>query len=67
MFDQNISKPKKFLRLIEVMNRTGLRKSSVYLKMNLNEFPKNFKIGKRIVAWDEFEIEDWMIKKCKAN
>ena len=67
MFDQNISKPKKFLRLIEVMNRTGLRKSSLYLKMNLNEFPKNFKIGKRIVAWSELEIDNWMNDKCKEN
>ncbi len=56
----NISKKERFLRLSDVMARTGLSRSSIYLKISKNEFPNNINLGLRSVAWLESEIDTWI-------
>jgi prophage regulatory protein len=48
------------LRLPEVKNRTGLSRSTIYLKISLGEFPQNIKLGARCVGWIESDIESWI-------
>ena len=57
---------KNFLRLPEVMKRTGLKRSSIYTKMEEGTFPKSFKIGKRSAAWTDDDIELWQSATIQA-
>lgn len=49
-----------FLRLPQVMAKTGLGRSSIYLFMNRGDFPKSIKIGNRAIAWIEREVDQWV-------
>jgi len=51
---------KIFLRLPSVKARTGLSRSSIYLRIKQGTFPKPIPLGGRAVAWQEFEINDWI-------
>jgi predicted DNA-binding transcriptional regulator AlpA len=48
------------LRLQQVINRTGLGRSSIYAMASKGEFPKPIKIGLRSSAWLENEVRDWI-------
>ncbi|HPD83676.1 MAG: AlpA family transcriptional regulator [Alphaproteobacteria bacterium] len=50
----------RFLRLADVMARTGLSRSSIYLAISEGKFPQNVNIGLRSVGWLESEIDIWM-------
>ena len=58
---------KKMYRLPEVMTITGLSRSSIYLRMSTNEFPKPIKIGRRAVGWTEDSIITWQSNIMEAN
>lgn len=58
---------KKIYRLPEVMNMTGLSRSSIYLRVSTNEFPKPIKIGRRAVGWPEESIIAWQAKMMEAQ
>ena len=51
---------KKFIRLPEVINRTGYRRTSIYEKISEGTFPAPIKLGPRAVAWVSEEIDKWM-------
>jgi len=53
----------RFIKLKEVIERTGLGRSSVYKQMSEGTFPKNVSLGDRAVAWVESEIEDWIMER----
>jgi prophage regulatory protein len=50
---------KRMYRLPEVMKLTGLSRSSIYLRISTDEFPKPVKIGRRAVGWPEDAIIAW--------
>lgn len=50
----------KFIRMPEVESITGLTRSAIYQKILDGEFPKQYKIGKRAVAWLQNDVYDWM-------
>ena len=58
---------KKIYRLPEVMTIIGLSRSSIYLRMSTNEFPKPIKIGRRAVGWTEDSIITWQSTIMEAN
>ncbi len=45
--------PNRLLRLPAVTNKTGKKRSSIYLMIANGEFPKLIKMGKRSSAWVE--------------
>jgi len=51
---------KSILRLPEVKNRTGLSRSTIYLRLNNGSFPRPIKLGERSVGWLESDINDWI-------
>lgn len=53
-------KKEQFLRLSEVMARTGLSRSAIYLSISEGKFPHNISLSARSVAWLESEIDAWM-------
>ena len=50
---------KKIYRLPEVMSLTGKSRSSIYLRISVEEFPKPIKIGRRAVGWSEDSLIAW--------
>ena len=58
---------KKLYRLPEVMNMTGLSRSSIYLRVSTDEFPKPVKIGRRAIGWPEDSIIAWQAKMMEAQ
>jgi len=58
---------KKIYRLPDVMNMTGLSRSSIYLRVSTDEFPKPVKIGRRAIGWPEDSIIAWQAKMMEAQ
>lgn len=52
--------PDRILRLIAVLDRTGLSRSTLYRKMQAGTFPKNMQISTRCAGWRESAVEAWM-------
>lgn len=48
------------LRLPSVKTRTGLSRSTIYLRISQDLFPKPVSLGPRAVGWLENEISDWI-------
>ena len=52
-----------FLRITDVMKKTGIAKSTIWLWVSENKFPKPIKLSPRITVWEEEKVNDWMIQK----
>ncbi|MCI4204844.1 MULTISPECIES: AlpA family transcriptional regulator [Dickeya] len=50
----------QLLRLRQVEEKTGLKRSQIYLYMKYGTFPASIKIGPASVAWLESEIDEWI-------
>ncbi|PYX69729.1 MAG: AlpA family transcriptional regulator [Acidobacteria bacterium] len=48
------------LRLPAVKTRTGLSRSTIYLRVSEGTFPRPVSLGARAVGWLEAEIEAWL-------
>lgn len=57
----------RILRLPEVMTRTGLSRSTIYLRISQDNFPKPVNLGARAVGWIEAEINDWLDRQIEAS
>jgi len=55
------------LRLSDVIARTGLARSSLYLAINRGTFPKQILIGSRAVGWVEEEVESWIQDRIRSS
>ena len=55
------------LRLPAVKTRTGLSRSSIYLRMVNGEFPASVSLGGRAVGWLEEDINNWLEEKIDAS
>ena len=49
----------RILRLPAVRRRTGLSRSSIYLRISQGRFPKQISLGERAVGWVESEVNEW--------
>ena len=58
---------KKIYRLPDVIYMTGLSRSSIYLRVSTDEFPKPVKIGRRAIGWPEESIIAWQAKMMEAQ
>ena len=52
--------PNRFLRLPEVIQISGSRRSTIYEMIKSGKFPAPVHLGPRAVAWLESEVETWM-------
>jgi len=59
--------PHTILRLPAVKARTGLSRSTIYLRISDGSFPKPISLGARAVGWIEDEIEQWLDEQIKAS
>ncbi|WP_281015975.1 AlpA family transcriptional regulator [Minwuia sp. IMCC3077] len=51
---------RKLIRRQEVEAMTGLCRSTIYLLMKRDQFPKSIKVGERSVRWDQSEVNNWI-------
>lgn len=55
------------LRLPEVKARSGLGRSTIYLRISEGRFPPPVSLGGRAVGWVESEIEEWIESRIAAS
>lgn len=55
------------LRLPTVKARTGLSRSTIYLRISEGRFPKPVSLGGRAVGWLEVEVDDWLNQQIQAS
>ncbi len=55
------------LRLPAVKARTGLSRSTIYLRISEGTFPSPVSLGARAVGWVEAEVNDWLNQKIEAS
>lgn len=55
------------LRRREVEARTGLSRSTIYLRVAERTFPGPISLGGRAVGWVEDEIEAWLQQQLAAS
>lgn len=60
-------KKQRFITLDEVMDRTSLKKTTIYTLMNKNEFPQSISISANRSAWLESEIDEWIENKINKQ
>ena len=57
---QKCNPPTRFLRLPEVQARTGLSRSTIYVRLEQGRFPSPVSLGSRAVGWIEAEVDEWI-------
>ena len=55
------------LRLPDVMELTGLSRSSVYRLEAAGDFPKRVRLSERATAWREEELLEWVDSRPRAD
>ena len=55
------------LRLPAVKARTGLSRSTIYLRVSDGSFPRPVSLGARAVGWLESDIEGWIVGKIEQT
>lgn len=55
------------LRRRQVEARTGLSRSTIYLRVAQGSFPRPVGLGGRAVGWLEAEVENWLQQRVAAS
>jgi prophage regulatory protein len=50
----------RYLRIPDVMLKTGLGKSTIWAWVKQGKFPKPIKLSPRVTVWEESKINKWM-------
>jgi prophage regulatory protein len=59
--------PIKLLRLPQVMEMTGLRKTKIYELHAEGAFPRRVKITAHSVGWVEAEVQAWVARRIESS
>ncbi len=57
----------RFLRLPEVLARTGLSGSTIYVRLDQGRFPRPVSLGARAVGWIEAEVDEWIRERIERS
>jgi prophage regulatory protein len=58
---------KRIIRLREVLALTGIGRSTVYVLISRNQFPRQLHLTERARGWYEHEVRDWADKLGAAR
>jgi|SRR5208282_236641 len=61
------SAPIHILRLAQVIERTGLKKTTIYELQSEGQFPMRVKITAHAVGWTEHEVQAWLAGRIAKN
>lgn len=62
-----IDRTQRILRLPDVKARTGLSRSTIYLRLAAGNFPRPVSLGARSIGFVESEIDDWIAERIRAS
>lgn len=57
----------RLIRLKEVIDSTGLARSTIYKYIDEGTFPRSVSLGDRAVAWVESEVQEWILERIEAR
>ncbi|NOR30801.1 MAG: AlpA family phage regulatory protein [Sulfitobacter sp.] len=57
----------RILRCQDVLEITGLSRSTIYRMMERSEFPKPTRIGMRAIGWRESIVGSWISTRNEAS
>ncbi|MGR2691444.1 helix-turn-helix transcriptional regulator [Chromobacterium haemolyticum] len=57
----------RYLRIQEVVARTGLSLPTIYRRIRQGGFPKQVKLGGRASGWLESEVNAWISETSQAR
>jgi prophage regulatory protein len=52
--------PTRLLRVPEVLDRTGLSRTTIWRMERKNQFPKHCRISARAIGWHEADVTRWI-------
>lgn len=64
--NNNVSDDVKLYSIDDIVDITGLSRTTIYRMMDEGNFPKSIKIGKYTVRWKSSEIRSW-IESLKSS
>jgi len=67
VMESDMATPPRILRLPLVRERTGLSRSSIYLRISEGRFPRPVSLGERAVGWLESDITEWLNERIEAS
>jgi prophage regulatory protein len=59
--------PIRMLRLSQVVEKTGLGKTSIYELQKEGRFPRSVHVTGHSVRWIEAEVETWLVQQAQAR
>ena len=65
--EQSRDAPARVLRLPRVQARTGLARSTIYVRVADGSFPQPIRLGARAVGWIESEVDAWIREQIAAS
>ena len=57
----------RILRIKDVIKKTGLSKSTMYMEIERGHFPKPVQLTRRSVGWLESEVEQWVASRLPVG
>ncbi|MBF8805592.1 helix-turn-helix transcriptional regulator [Pseudomonas asiatica] len=57
----------RIIRLKEVIDSTGLARSTIYKYIGEGSFPKPVSLGERCVGWVDSEVHDWILARIEER
>lgn len=57
---------RRLMRLPEVEDSIGYKKSKIYQMIDKGEFPAPVKLGSRSRAWKEEEVQEWIDERPRV-
>ena len=57
----------RIIRLKEVIDSTGLARSTIYKYIKDGTFPKPVSLGDRCVGWVDSEVHDWILTRIEER
>ncbi|KTT29573.1 AlpA family transcriptional regulator [Pseudomonas oryzihabitans] len=57
----------RIIRLKEVIDSTGLARSTIYKYIGEGSFPKPVSLGDRCVGWVDSEVHDWILARIEER
>ena len=67
LIERRTNPPIRFLRLPEVQSRTGLSRSTIYVRLAGGDFPRPVSLGRRAVGWVEAEVDEWIQERIAES
>jgi prophage regulatory protein len=67
MTQQAIAQPERLLRMPEVEQLCGLKRSSIYRQIDAGSFPQQVRLGARAVGFPASQVQKWISDRISGG